>query len=189
MISAILLAAGSSKRYGKKNKLLARYKKKYLLLHVLQKLVKSKADEIIVVTGQDRKKIERLVTINNKVKIVYNKNFKKGMSTSIKIGIKNLNKKSKGFLVCLGDMPKVSLDIYNKIIFDFKKNKKLPLAPYYKEKQGNPVCFPKSFTSKFKNLKGDIGAKKILTNVTLKKMKIHSKSILVDFDSKDDFIN
>ena len=44
-----------------------------------------------------------------KIKIVYNKNFSRGMSSSIILGLKNINKKSKGVLVCLSDMPKIKM--------------------------------------------------------------------------------
>ena len=61
MISAIVLAAGTSKRFGKQNKLLAKYKNEIILLTVINKLLKSKVDELIVVTGNDRKKIEKQI--------------------------------------------------------------------------------------------------------------------------------
>ena len=57
MISAILLAAGSSKRYGKKNKLLEKYKSKILIKLTLDNLLKSRVNEIIIILGHDFKNV------------------------------------------------------------------------------------------------------------------------------------
>ena len=187
MISAIVLAAGTSKRYGKQNKLLAKYKNKIILLTVIDKLLKSKVDELIVVTGQDKTKVKKQIPINHKIAIVNNKYFKRGMASSIKVGLGNLNKKSKGFLICLSDMPKISTKTYDKIILSFQKHKRLPVVPFYKKFQGNPVCFPNSFKKYFKKLNGDIGAKNLIKEKKFKRVKILNKSILIDFDYKKDF--
>ena len=54
MISSILLAAGQSKRMDGDNKLIKKYKKKYLINHILGTLIKSKIDKIIVVVPENR---------------------------------------------------------------------------------------------------------------------------------------
>jgi|TARA_B100000586_G_scaffold153950_1_gene111935 molybdenum cofactor cytidylyltransferase len=54
MISAILLAAGQSKRINNHNKLLLRYKNKVMVNHILQSLIKSKVNKIIVVLGYEK---------------------------------------------------------------------------------------------------------------------------------------
>ena len=76
------------------------------------------------------------------------------MASSILTGLKKINKSSHGFMVCLSDMPKIKPSTYNKIINHFNKNKKIPCVPCYKNRNGNPVCFPISFKSKIKNIKG-----------------------------------
>ena len=109
------------------------------------------------------------------------------MASSILTGLKKINKSSHGFMVCLSDMPKIKPSTYNKIINHFNKNKKVPCVPRYKYRNGNPVCFPISFKSKIKNIKGDQGAKKILLMNNFNKVNISSSSILIDFDKKSDF--
>ena len=187
MISAILLAAGTSSRYGKDNKLLIKYKKKPLLSYSLKALLKSKVKDIVIVLGKDKQKILEKIPQNKKIKVVFNKNYKKGMASSILTGLRKINKNSNGFMVCLSDMPKIKFYTYNKIINHFNKNRKIPSVPYYKNRNGNPVCFPISFRYKIKNIKGDKGAKKILLMNSFNKVNIKSNSILIDFDRKSDF--
>jgi molybdenum cofactor cytidylyltransferase len=100
MITAILLAAGQSKRVPIKNKLLIKYKKKFLINHILDQLIKSKIQKIIIVLGHEHFKVRKLALKSKKIQFVVNKKFKTGMASSIKEGLKKLGKKNKGFLNC-----------------------------------------------------------------------------------------
>ena len=68
MISAILLAAGQSRRMNGENKLLKKYKKKYLINHILSSLIKSKINKVFVVVGYQQEKI-RDILLNKKLEI------------------------------------------------------------------------------------------------------------------------
>ena len=57
MISAILLAAGQSKRMNGENKLIKRFKNKSLINHSLSSLIKSKVNKIIIVLGYQNSEI------------------------------------------------------------------------------------------------------------------------------------
>ena len=94
MISAILLAAGQSQRMGGDNKLIKKYIKKHLINHILDTLIKSKIKKIIVVSGFQSSKIKKIIVRNNKINFVYNKNYKSGMASSIKAGLKRISKKN-----------------------------------------------------------------------------------------------
>ena len=98
MISAILLAAGESKRLKSENKLIKNFKKKPLINHILSSLLKSKVDKIIIVLGFEAQKVRKKLLKNKKIKIIINKKYKKGISSSIKIGLKHLLKNNKGFI-------------------------------------------------------------------------------------------
>ena len=61
MISAIFLAAGQSKRLLKENKLLKIYKKKPLICHSLNSLIKSKVNKIIIVLGHESGQVRKVI--------------------------------------------------------------------------------------------------------------------------------
>ena len=67
MISAILLAAGQSKRMNGDNKLIKKYNKKYLINHIIGTLIKSKVDKIIVVLGFQSSKVKKIIVKNKKL--------------------------------------------------------------------------------------------------------------------------
>ena len=189
MISAILLAAGQSKRMHSKNKLLKKYKKNYLINHILKSLIKSRVNRIIIVLGHENRKIKKISLKSKKITFVVNSQYLKGISTSIKRGLKKIPKKSIGFLIAHADMPLVSKTILNTLCSALKNKNKEIFVPVYKKKVGNPLAFKYSMIKSLKKIKGDRGAKKLIrsnkSKVQLMKMK--SKSILIDFDQLKDF--
>ena len=189
MISAILLAAGQSKRMQGQNKLLKKYKKKYLINHILNTLVKSKVKNIFLVLGFQNLKVRKIIIKSEKIKCIYNKKYKSGLSSSIQTGLKKISKKNIGFLIVHADMPLVSKRIINVLCSAVKNKNKEIFVPVYKKKFGNPLAFKYSMIKSLQKIKGDRGAKKIIkTNKSkIKFIKFNSKSILIDFDQLKDF--
>ena len=189
MISAILLAAGQSKRIPKENKLIKKFKGKTLINHILNQLIKSKVKKIIIVLGHEHSLVKKAVTKNIKILFILNKNYKSGIASSIKMGIKKVNKASKGFLIVQSDMPFIKKTHINKIhVSIVKKDNPVHLLKF-KNKIGNPIGFNSSVISKFKKIKGDVGAKFMVKR--LKKdaaiIKVNSKKIFKDLDRLTDF--
>ena len=189
MISAILLAAGQSKRMGGDNKLIKKYNKKYLINHIIGTLIKSKVNKIIVVLGFQKSKVRKITLKNKKINFVFNKNYKSGMASSIKTGLKRISKKSIGFLIVQADMPLISKKIVDTLCYAVRNNNKEIVAPIYKRKMGNPIGFKRSMTRILNKTSGDSGAKKIIlrNKKKLGLIKINSKSIFKDFNTKRDF--
>ena len=189
MIKAILLAAGQSKRMKSENKLIKLYKNKPLINYSLNVLKKSKVNKIIIVLGHQHKEVKKIIKKNKKIIFTYNKNYKKGMASSIKIGLKKISKNDKGFIIAQSDMPFVKQSDINKICRSINSKKFLIHALKYKNRVGNPIGFDSSLIKKFKNIKGQFGAKfmvKRLKNRTnfIKTMSIKS---FKDFDKASDF--
>ena len=187
MIAAILLAAGQSKRMIDENKLSKKFQNTPLINHSIKNILSSHIDELIIVVGYQKEIIETLIEKNNKIKIIFNKNFKTGMASSIKVGLSLLSKKTEAFFICLGDMPKINKKIYNQLIG--YKNKKDIIVPTYNGIQGNPVLFPKFMKPSIMSINGDVGAKKILEQNKEKilKVKIDDINITRGFNTKNDF--
>jgi len=187
MISAILLAAGQSKRMNGENKLTKKIQDIPLIKHSVKNILSSFIGELIVVLGYQKEIIEKLIDKNNKIKFVFNKDFESGMASSIKAGLNNLSEKTEAFFICLGDMPMVGHDIYNQLIKS-KANKEI-IVPTYKGQQGNPVLFNKSMKEKVMDISGDIGAKKILelNKDKILNLEINDQSITRGFNTQGDF--
>ncbi len=159
-IKKILLAAGSSKRYGNKNKLTVKFKGKHLILHIRDTLLKAfDPCELLVILGHDYKIIRDLIN-NKEIKIINNKKYKNGIGTSISLGIQHLDINIQGVMIIPGDMPLITAEDLIKLEQEFIAHKcKKVVLPKYKYTIGNPVILPKSYFSTLKNLKEDFGAR------------------------------
>lgn len=191
MIKVILLAAGLSKRMKSENKLIKLYKNKPLINYSLNVLKKSKANKIIIVLGHQYKEVRKIIKKNKKIIFTYNKNYKKGMASSIKMGLKKVSKNDKGFIVAQSDMPFVKLSDINKICRSIKTKKFLVHALKYKNRLGNPIGFDISLIKKFKNIKGQFGAKFMVKRLKNRTNFINTSSLksFKDFDKVSDFRN
>ena len=188
MISAILLAAGKSKRMMGENKLIKKIKGTSLIQHSIKNILSSSINELIVVLGHQKEIIEKLVNKDKKIKIVFNKDYENGMSSSIKLGLNHLSKRNKYFFICLGDMPMVTKSIYEKLIES--KNKEEVIVPMYKGQQGNPILFSHKMKKNIMTINGDMGAKQILEFNSDKVLKIEmdNKSVITDYNTQNSFI-
>ena len=81
MISAILLAAGQSKRMAGENKLVKKIQGIPLIKHSVKNILASSIDELIIVLGYQKEIIKKLIDKNEKIKFVFNKDFGSGMAS------------------------------------------------------------------------------------------------------------
>ena len=189
MIKTILLAAGQSRRLKSENKLIKLYKKKPLINYSLKTLHKSKVDKVVIVLGHQKNELKKVIKKNKKNIFIFNKDYRKGMASSIKAGLKKISKSDKGFIIVQSDMPFIKLSEINKIYNSIKSQKFLVYALRYKNRVGNPIGFDISIVKKFKRIKGDVGAKfmvKRLKNET-NFIKIGNPKSFKDFDNASDF--
>lgn len=142
MVTAIVLAAGSSQRMGNINKLLLPHKGKTIIEITIENILAAEIDKVIVVTGFEAEKVRSAIQ-HLLMEIIYNDDYAKGMTTSIQRGIEHA--KESGYMICLGDMFTITPDEYallKKTFEDnFRSNAKYIYLPRYKNEKGNPVIF------------------------------------------------
>ena len=188
MTDAIILAAGNSKRFGKDNKLFTDFNSTLLITHVVSEICKSKLRNIIVITGKDHVKINKLLK-KFRVQVIKNLNYNEGINSSISLGIKKLPKNSLSTMICLADMPLLKSEDYNSMVqFEEKfRNKSKIIVPHNKTTRGNPVIFGKDYFNTLVNLVGDNGGKKILEeNRDVIYYNTNSEGFYFDVDTQKD---
>ena len=160
LIKKLVLAAGLSNRYGKKNKLTQYINNKSIINHLIDKLLRIyDPSELIIVIGYEHKII--ISSVNNpKIKYVFNNNYKKGIGTSISAGVKTLDLNTEGVMIIPADMPVIStfdlMKLQNKFL---ELNCSKVIFPMHKSELGNPVLLPRRYFKILENLKEDFGAK------------------------------
>ena len=189
MIKGILLAAGQSRRLKNENKLIKIFKDKPLIHHALNSVQNSKIKKLIIVLGYQFKEVKKNIKKNKKIIFVHNKNYKNGMSSSIKSGLKKISKKDKGFIILQSDMPFVKTSDINKIYNSIIRKKYLVHALKYKNRIGNPIGFDISILNKFKKIRGNVGAKYMVKRLhkSTNFIKVSSEKVFKDLDKALDF--
>jgi len=189
MISAIVLAAGESKRMGQPKQLLT-WQGKTLLQHVLESLTHSDAEEIILVLGHESDRITKsLPTLP--IKIVINQDYDQGMASSLRQGLLAMDPKSEAFLVCLADQPGIGPEIMNDLIREFRQAdpKRGIVRPVYRSLRGHPVLIGAQYLQEALHLQGDVGARRILMNhpEDILEIDVDQDAVLKDIDTPEEY--
>jgi len=186
-ISAILLAAGESKRMGT-NKLSLPWGRKTVLQRCLRVLLSSQVGEVWIVLNKQTWELgERLR--GPRVKLVHNPQFKKGMSSSIRRGIQAMGQKSRAVLIALGDHPVLNVNTVNALIRAYVEKKGTIIVPIYRGKRGHPVLFDRRYGKELLKLKRDVGARALLERHRKEVYEFNSKSegVVVDIDTWEEY--
>jgi len=191
-ISAIILAAGLSRRMGEEDKLFLPINGKPMIEVVIKNVTASLVDEVILVGNE--KTIDRLSKYQNDgIRLVENLYYRAGMTSSIQVGIKEAS--GDAFMICLGDQPKISTSTYAQIIEAHHSKglveKQLITVPFYNGDKGNPVIFSSSYRNEILTHKEPEGCRKIIKNNSgfVQKIEVNDPGILIDVDTMDDYEN
>lgn len=192
MITAILLAAGESKRMGDTDKRFLLYKGKPLINHVTLNLWHSKQSQlVIVIENNDNKLLNQ--EKSEHIKVVVNSDYQEGMTTSIQAGVAAASEKATGYMICLADQPLISTEAYNRIIEAFENthlsDEKCIIIPFFREKKGNPVIFSKHYREAILEHKSMEGCKGIIqiNKQHIVKIEMPNDHILKDVDTREDY--
>ena len=163
-VAIIILAAGKSSRMGNEIKQLLAWKQTTLLESTIIQAQNSLANDVYVVLGAYEESIKNIVNVHDSF-CVYNKEWEKGMGSSIATAMKTIKQKKieyDAILIMLSDQPLIDSEYLNKIIKCWKINKDRIIATDYKGRAGVPAIFTEKYFKELNKLDDDFGAKEIL---------------------------
>jgi len=179
--TAILLAAGCSRRFGTENKLLHLFGSKTMLEAAINALQSTEIfDEIIVVCGYQQEIIANVALANN-VSVAYSKKWELGIAESIKAGVLAAND-ADVILLMPSDMPYLSAATIKAVTHAIDDKHTAAGA-----KNGDYLGVPAAFLlARYRNellgLTGDCGAKHILINCVKPITIMADAKELIDID-------
>ena len=188
MISAILLAAGESKRMGRP-KLLLTWGEYTIIEKSVDTLLASKINELIVVLGYQARAVSRTLGAR-RLKAVINRQYRMGMSTSIRRGLRQVSSKSDAILIALADQPFIETDLINHLIDIYCGNPHGIILPSYEGRRGHPVILNRSrYQGEMETLTGDTGCKPILNRhpEDIVEVEVESEGVVADIDSWNEY--
>ena len=188
MISAMLLAAGESKRMGGP-KLLLKWSRGTIIEKSVDTLLASKINELIVVLGYQAQAILRRLG-SRRLKAVINHQYRVGMSSSIQRGLGQVSPKSEAILIALADQPFVETDLIDLLIDIYRQNPHGIVLPIFKGRKGHPVILNREqYQEEMEDLTGDRGCRPILDRhpEDILEVEVKTEGVIADIDSWEEY--
>ncbi|MFC1928531.1 molybdenum cofactor cytidylyltransferase [Chloroflexota bacterium] len=187
MISAILLAAGESKRMGQPKQLMP-FGQSTIVEQAIDNLSNSAVSEIIVVLGHRTEEVMKAIA-TKPVKVAINPNYQQGMSTSIIAGLNLIDSRAQAVMLALGDQPFIDSQTINNLMEAFGTHNKGIAIPVYQGRWGHPIIFATRYKGELLRLKGDIGGREIIDlhpNDVLE-VAVNCEGICVDINTTNSY--
>lgn len=160
-VAGVLLAAGTSDRYGDRNKLLATHDGDPLVRGAARTLLASPVDPVIVVVGHEADRVAAALD-GLDVQCVHNDAYATGQASSVREGVRAVPDRADAVVVALGDMPVVAPATVDLLVDAYAAGVGDALAAAHDGRRGNPVCFDRRFFDALTDVTGDVGGRSIL---------------------------
>lgn len=188
-ISAIILAAGQSKRMGQP-KMLLPWENTTVLGKVIETIQQAGVEDIAVVTGGARDDVEKIAAYY-KLRTVHNENFAhEEMLTSIQLGLQAQKPTAEATLICLGDQPQVEERSVRNVCDVFNQNKSSIVVPSYQMRRGHPWLIARELWGEVLQMRSPESMRDFLNahKDNIFYMEYDSPSILQDLDTPADYL-
>jgi molybdenum cofactor cytidylyltransferase len=180
----LILASGTSNRFGASNKLLARVGSETVIERTLNAYLNAMA-EVWVVVAPSPNPVADLISIGG-VHLIENPDFAAGQSAALRHGIRSLPPEADGAVIGVGDQPLLPSDVITDLIRAWSRGAALAVAPRYAGMPGNPVVFDRALFSALMKVEGDIGGRNVLWESPHIFLDFAQKSYALDIDTVDD---
>jgi CTP:molybdopterin cytidylyltransferase MocA len=186
-VAAIIAAAGSSSRLGQPKQLLM-VEGEPMLQRAVRFAHEAAASPVFVVIGAHREQIESGVDFAT-AKIIVNDEWEEGLASSIRAGmeaVKTHAPDATGVLLMVCDQPRVTGEHLRRMIGHFRESPEEAVASVYAGGRGTPAIFPRAAFGDLSALRGDKGARGLLSRATWPVTEIVLEGGEIDVDRPED---
>lgn len=186
-VSAILLAAGQSRRMGAFKPLLP-FGKSTVIQSCINNLHDGGVADIIVVLGHHAAEVQASLGDFPDLRFTLNPDPDSEMSASIACGVRNLPATAKAILVALTDQPAIPPEVIQALIREWLAGAKL-VVPQFQGHGGHPVLIDLSFRDDLLTLDQQRGLRALFeaNRSVVQRPGVKSPYIARDMDTWDDY--
>ena len=188
MITAIILAAGQSKRMGQP-KMLLPWGETTVLEKVIATFKAAKIEEILVVTGGAKEQVEGL--IRNVAQTTFNPKYADGeMLSSVQAGLAELGSGVEAALIGLGDQPQVQERSVRLVLEEYRKSRSALIVPSFQMRRGHPWLVAKPYWDEILAMRTPASMRNFLNEHgnDIHYIELNNDSILQDLDTPEDYL-
>jgi molybdenum cofactor cytidylyltransferase len=154
-VVGVLLASGTSSRFGESNKLLATLDGEPLVRHAARTLLGGDLDGVVAVVGYEAETV-RAALADLDIESVVNPDFRDGLSTTVERGVETA-READAIVFLPGDMPTVDAETVRTLVDAYRAGLGTALAAAFQGHRGNPVLFERSHFDALRAVEGDVG--------------------------------
>lgn len=163
-VAGVLLAAGTSSRYGESNKLLESVDDEPMVRHAARTLLEDGLAPVIVVVGFEAARVREAVD-GLDVRVVENPRYADGQATSVRAGVLALPDDVDAALFALGDMPWVDPETITTLVDAYRAGLGTAIAAAVDGERGNPVLWDSTHFDALAERSGDVGGRALLLSI------------------------
>jgi CTP:molybdopterin cytidylyltransferase MocA len=182
----LVMAAGSSRRFGG-SKLLAQVDGESLLRRAVRAALGSRPDGVIVVLGCRALRLRRELR-GYPVRVALNRRWRTGLASSLRTGIDALPRSAPAAIVLLADQIAVGPAELELLTAAWRRHRGSMVASRSGEVIGPPALFPRRHFRALRRLRGDSGAKRLLTGRTQALIEVELPDAIHDVDGPGDLL-
>ena len=169
-VAGVLLAAGTSTRYGGTNKLLEDVAGESMVRRAADTLLDARLDPLVVVLGYDADRVRAALSdlgdeLDADLVFVENPDYADGQSTSVAVGVSALPDEVDAAVFALGDMPWVQLETVERLVEAYLADAGTALAAAFEGDRGNPVLWDARHFEALSSQSGDVGGRDLLLSI------------------------
>lgn len=188
MITAIILAAGQSKRMGQP-KMLLPWGKSTVLQTVIAAFHAAGVEDVLVVTGALREQVEALV--GRSAQTIFNANYAVGeMLSSVQVGLQQKQREARAVLIGLGDQPQIQPRTIQGILQSYQRAGASLIVPSYMNHRGHPWLVGSEHWGELLRLEPPATMRTFLHAHAgrIQYFNVDNDSILADLDTPEDYL-
>jgi CTP:molybdopterin cytidylyltransferase MocA len=182
-LHAIVLAAGSARRFGTL-KQLQQIEGEALLLRVARR-AGTAVDHTAVVLGARAETLTALLA-GEPFRLHVNTHWVEGLASSIRTGIAALPRACAGAMVVLADQAAIRAEQYAQLAALWRQAPDSIAAAHYGGSAGAPAIFPRRLFAALRALEGDVGARGLLREHASDLITLEMPSAALDLDTPED---
>ena len=157
-VSAIVLAAGSSRRMGA-DKLSLPWGDGTVLDAALRPFLELPGiDEVVVVVRGGAAPVFAC----GRAIVLVNEETDEGMGSSLRVGVGGADAQADAYVLALGDMPELGADLIAQELAAWRSSGKGILVPVFEGRRGHPVVMSGKYRKDLLASSGDVGARRLV---------------------------
>ncbi|MFZ5830213.1 MAG: nucleotidyltransferase family protein [Planctomycetota bacterium] len=187
MISAIVLAAGKSRRMGAP-KLLLPVAGQPMIARIVDEVLRAAVDDIIVVIDRTESGVANAL-VGRRVRFVVNSRNESEMLDSLRCGLREVRDDCEAVLVVLGDQPDPCADVINSLIRGLREGNCGIVVPTFRGRRGHPLLFALRYRDEVMRRYDDVGLRGLLHAHPddVGEVETTGPSVLEDIDRPEDY--